>query len=158
MNIDNDIFSAIKIARLRNQAHEMWEQASKDVQQTYPKSYIESLYNKPKTGNFNSKISILKPVADAVAHALRSTRPKTRYLVDGKGSKLWFIDDYTVSFVWYFRDKNLIKIIINICLNSRMLHNQLNVSPIGNVQCLHVYKTGGCEVFFFFLTEDIYSV
>lgn len=75
----------------------MWQQASSEVQKTYSKDYLISGLRVPVSGKFNSHTNMLKPVSEAVSHALCSANPRKRYLVDGVGSKVGWFDIYTVS-------------------------------------------------------------
>ena len=49
------------------------------------------------SSDFNCHEDVLSPISDAITHALRSGRPKPRYLVDGHGFDFSFFDDYNVS-------------------------------------------------------------
>ena len=48
---------------------------------------------------FNCHEDGLKPVSDAVTHAIGSGCPRPRYLVDGKGFDFSFLDEYNVCLI-----------------------------------------------------------
>ena len=72
----------------------MWDNATTEVRKSYSKEYLMSWLPKSKeTWPPNNDVT---PVVKAVEHALTSSSPKTRYLVDGFGAKISFIDEYAV--------------------------------------------------------------
>jgi hypothetical protein len=79
---------------MNHELEEMWENATLDVKKSYTKQYLMSWIPKPMgTWPPNDDVT---PVVKAVEHALTSSSPKTRYLVDGVGSKLSLVDEYAV--------------------------------------------------------------
>ncbi|XP_045171463.2 D-beta-hydroxybutyrate dehydrogenase, mitochondrial-like [Mercenaria mercenaria] len=80
------------VKRQTREIDEMWENASQQVRKVYSKEYLMSWLPKP-TGTWPPSDDVT-PVVSAVEHALVSASPKSRYLVDGVGSKLSFIDEY----------------------------------------------------------------
>jgi hypothetical protein len=72
----------------------MWENATPEVKTSYSKQYLMSWIPKP-IGTWPPNDDVT-PVSKAVEHALISSSPKRRYLVDGYATKLFFIDEYTV--------------------------------------------------------------
>ncbi|XP_053407090.1 D-beta-hydroxybutyrate dehydrogenase, mitochondrial-like [Mercenaria mercenaria] len=81
------------LKRYREEADEMWQAASEDVRKTYGRKYIDAVIAKQE-GVLTGSATTTKPVIDALEDAIVSTRPHTRYLVDGGG---WFDPDTTLA-------------------------------------------------------------
>jgi hypothetical protein len=73
----------------------MWESARDEVKQSYSKEFLQSWIN-PPVGGWPPKADSTA-VAKKVAHALCSAYPKHRYLIQGKGSIVPFVDEFVVS-------------------------------------------------------------
>ena len=73
----------------------MWNNASNEVKQTYGRAYLDAQLDGQRTSIAGSAHTT-RPVIDALLDGLISTRPQTRYLVDGGDS---FIDMPSVGFV-----------------------------------------------------------
>lgn len=73
----------------------MWQAAREEVKQAYSQQYMESKLFKP-VGGWPPKADS-SVVAKAVGHALCSGLPKYRYLIQGRGSVVFFADEFVVS-------------------------------------------------------------
>lgn len=67
---------------LQNSLELMWESASEDVRMTYGREYLNHLRNFVKEGVQTSSTNI-RPVVEAMYHAIQSSTPKYRYLIGG---------------------------------------------------------------------------
>lgn len=85
-----------KVKRQAQEIEEMWEHASPQVRTTYSKDYLLSWLPTP-SGTWPPSGDVT-PVVKAVEHALVSRVPRARYMVDGIGKNLTFIDEYAVIF------------------------------------------------------------
>ena len=84
----------------------MWDNATTEVRKSYSKEYLMSLI--PRSMGTWPPNDDVTPVVKAIEHALTSSSPKTRYLVDGYGSKISFIDEYAVYMQELFIEFNII--------------------------------------------------
>lgn len=80
------------VKRQTQEIEEMWESATPQVKESYSKRYLMSWL--PKPAEKWPPTDDVTPVVKAVEHALMSDSPKSRYMVDGIGYKLSFLDEY----------------------------------------------------------------
>ncbi|KAK3578524.1 hypothetical protein CHS0354_007780 [Potamilus streckersoni] len=71
----------VQFKRYREEAEEMWREASDSVRTTYGKRYLEAMIEK-QSASLNS-YPTTEPVIDALEDALINLTPRTRYLVGG---------------------------------------------------------------------------
>lgn len=89
------MFPFLQIKRQTNEIEEMWNSCSPQIKETYSKEYMLSwLPTSNETWPPND--GDISPILRAVEHALCATRPQARYLVDGYGKRISFIDEYGV--------------------------------------------------------------
>ncbi|XP_060567760.1 retinol dehydrogenase 7-like, partial [Ruditapes philippinarum] len=86
------IGSEAVIKRNNQEIDEMWESARDEVKQSYSKEFLQSWIN-PPVGGWPPKADSTA-VAKKVVHALCSAYPKHRYLIQGKGSIVPFVDEF----------------------------------------------------------------
>ena len=70
----------------------MWSEASEEVQETYDKEYLYSLYEAGKS-TAKTTYPTLAPVLNAMEDAVINVSPKYRYLIGGGNT---FYDIYVV--------------------------------------------------------------
>ncbi|XP_053407152.1 D-beta-hydroxybutyrate dehydrogenase, mitochondrial-like [Mercenaria mercenaria] len=79
-----------------NEVEEMWNSAPKHIKKDYTREYMLSWLPKPMA-EWPPKHHASLPVVLAADHAMCSDTPRPRYLVDGYGNRLSFIDDFAVQ-------------------------------------------------------------
>jgi hypothetical protein len=73
----------------------MWNDTPEHVKKDYTKEYMLSWLPKPMA-EWPPPKHLATPVVMVAEHALCSEFPETRYLVDGYGNRLSFIDEFAV--------------------------------------------------------------
>ncbi|XP_060567763.1 D-beta-hydroxybutyrate dehydrogenase, mitochondrial-like isoform X2 [Ruditapes philippinarum] len=79
-----------------NEIDEMWNDTPEHVKKDYTKEYMLSWLPKPMA-EWPPPKHLATPVVMVAEHALCSEFPETRYLVDGYGNRLSFIDEFAVQ-------------------------------------------------------------
>lgn len=82
---------------MQKEGLEMWSALTPEAQVTYKLQELSHSHSISPVKGFHCQIDVVRQVTNAVTHALCSGSPSTRYLVDGTGTIIPYVDEYNVS-------------------------------------------------------------